>query len=76
MDSYLVWHTCAHGVGVVFHLISFQTWRRGGAEGGGVAGVLAEIGLPLPIIANISPADRQAGRRKPHGEGGGGGVVC
>lgn len=53
-----------HEVSVASHLISFQTWSRGGTEGGCAAGVLAEIGLPLPIIVNINPPDRQAGRRE------------
>lgn len=56
-----------HEVCVVFNLVSFQMWRvEGGARGqrGGccVPGMLDEIGLPLPIIVNIIPPDRRAGR--------------
>lgn len=37
-----------------------------------VPGVLGEIGLPSPIIVNIIPADRQAGRSRGRGAGGAG----
>lgn len=46
-----------HEVSVVFYLISFPTWRQAEERGGFCAFVFREIGLPLPIIVNIIPAD-------------------
>lgn len=59
-------HLCTLYVKLVLFSISSLFRRGAGAaqRGGCVAGVLPEIGLPLSIIVNIIPADRQAGRRE------------